>query len=90
MTTPPVRDTLRLVTVGATHGDESGTAALTLQLLEWIGERPRSYAETLEAWKTSCPRLTIWEDAVAEGLVRVDRGSVFLTPSGVYRLSPTS
>jgi hypothetical protein len=51
-------------------------------MLDWIGERPRSYAETLEAWKTSCPRLTIWEDAVAEELVRVDRGSVRVTAAG--------
>jgi hypothetical protein len=56
--------------------------ALTLQLLEWVGERPRSYGETIEAWKTSCPRLTIWEDAVADRLVRVERGSVLLTSAG--------
>lgn len=43
--------------------------ALIVQLLEWIGEQPRGYAETAEAWRTSCPRLTIWEDALSEGLV---------------------
>lgn len=43
--------------------------ALTRQLLEWVGEKPRSYAETMEAWRTSCPRLTIWEDALSEGLL---------------------
>ena len=59
------------------------TSALTLQMLEWIAERPRSYRGTLDAWKTSCPRLTIWEDAVAEGLVRVERGAVVLTSAGV-------
>jgi hypothetical protein len=52
------------------------------QLLEWIAERPRTYAETMEAWKTSCPRLSVWEDAVDEGLVRVTRGSVHLTRAG--------
>jgi hypothetical protein len=57
-------------------------SALTRQLLEWLAERPRSYAETLEAWKTSCPRLTIWEDAVRGGLVRVERGSVLVTSVG--------
>jgi hypothetical protein len=66
--------------------DGQGTAALTWQMLEWIGERPRSYAETLEAWKTSCPRLTIWEDAITGGLVRVERGAVVLTPIGRERL----
>jgi hypothetical protein len=58
-------------------------SALTLQMLEWIAERPRGYAETLEAWKTSCPRLTIWEDAVRGGLVRVERGAVVVTSAGV-------
>jgi hypothetical protein len=43
--------------------------ALTKQLLEWIGGEPRSYAETLDAWRTSCPRLTIWEDATIDGLI---------------------
>lgn len=45
------------------------TEALVLDLLEWIGMRPRPYAEVMEAWRTSCPRLTIWEDAVDRGLV---------------------
>jgi hypothetical protein len=57
-------------------------SALTQQLLEWLAERPRSYAETLEVWKSSCPRLTIWEDAVRGGLVRVERGSVLITSVG--------
>jgi hypothetical protein len=56
--------------------------APTLQLLAWLAERPRSYAETIETWKTSCPRLSVWEDAVADRLVRVERGSVLLTESG--------
>jgi hypothetical protein len=47
---------------------------------------PRSYGETLEAWKTSCPRLTIWEDAIAEGLVRVERGAVVFTSAGRSRV----
>jgi hypothetical protein len=48
------------------------TPALTLQLLAWIAARPRTYGETMEAWRTTCPRLTIWEDAVSDGLVTVD------------------
>jgi hypothetical protein len=48
----------------------SGAAeALTLQLLEWLSERPRTYPEVLDAWRTSCPRLSIWEDACIDGLV---------------------
>jgi len=45
--------------------------SLTLQLLEWISDRPRSYAETMDAWRSTCPRLTIWEDALISGLVQV-------------------
>jgi hypothetical protein len=40
---------------------------LILDLLEWIARQPRSYAEVIEAWRTSCPRLTVWEDAVDRG-----------------------
>ena len=43
--------------------------ALTIQLLEWVGDRPRAYSETIDAWRTSCPRLTVWEDALSEGLI---------------------
>jgi hypothetical protein len=57
-------------------------AAPTVQLLAWIAEQSRSYAETIEAWKTSCPRLAVWEDALADRLVRVDRGCVLLTAAG--------
>ena len=56
--------------------------APTLQMLAWIAEQSRSYAETIEVWKTSCPRLSVWEDALADGFVFVDRGAVRLTASG--------
>jgi hypothetical protein len=49
-------------------------ALLTLQFLAWIAERPRTYAETMEAWRTSCPRLSVWEDANLDGLVRLEGG----------------
>ena len=45
------------------------TDALVLDLVEWVAARPRPYDEVMEAWRTSCPRLTIWEDAVDRGLV---------------------
>ena len=60
--------------------------SLTLQFLEWIAERERTYAQTMEAWKSSCPRLTVWEDAVADGLVRVQRRTVLLTAAGTELL----
>ncbi len=57
-------------------------SAATVQLLVWIAEQSRSYAETIEVWKTSCPRLAVWEDALADDLVRIDRGCVLLTAAG--------
>ena len=47
------------------------TDPLVLDLVEWIGRQPRpySYSEVIETWRTSCPRLTIWEDAVDRGYV---------------------
>jgi hypothetical protein len=45
------------------------TRFLMLDLVEWIAKRPRPYAEVMEAWRTSCPGLPIWEDAVDQGLV---------------------
>lgn len=56
--------------------------ALTTQMLEWLETEPRSYAETIDAWKTSCPRLSIWEDAIADRLVRIEAGRVRVTPAG--------
>ncbi|CAE6834256.1 3-phosphoglycerate dehydrogenase [Paraburkholderia nemoris] len=40
---------------------------LILDLLEWIGPSARPYSEAIEVWRTSCPRLPIWEDAFARG-----------------------
>jgi len=63
------------------------TDALVLDLVEWIGREPRLYSEVIETWRTSCPRLTIWEDAVDRGYVarRPVAGQsvhVAITPSG--------
>ena len=49
--------------------------SLTLQLLEWISARPRTYAEVIDAWRTSCPRLSIWEDACIDGLIDWDQNA---------------
>lgn len=63
---------------------------LTRDLLAWIARQPRSYAEAMDAWRSSCPRFTIWEDAIADGLIREESGTggtlrevqVVLTPRG--------
>ena len=60
------------------------TRLLTLQFLEWLAARPRTYAETMEAWRTSCPRMPVWEDAVDEGLIRLEHRA------GVCTVVPTA
>lgn len=53
---------------------QSAAHALRSQFLAWIDEKPRSYADA-EAWRRSCPHLSIWEDAISEGLVRFENGA---------------
>lgn len=61
---------------------------LTLEFLAWIDSRPRTYAEAMEAWASTCPRHPVWDDALIEGLIRIasaetmDRSMVILTPRG--------
>ena len=43
--------------------------SLILDLIEWLGCSPRPYSEVLDAWRTSCPRLPVWEDANVRGFV---------------------
>jgi hypothetical protein len=42
---------------------------LLLDLVAWVAKEPRDYFETMDAWRTSCPRLPVWEEANARGLV---------------------
>jgi hypothetical protein len=60
------------------------TTALRRQMLEWIAVRPRDYAEVMESWRTSCPRLSIWEDACLDGLMDYEPGTgkVILSEAG--------
>ena len=61
---------------------------LTLEFLAWIDSRPRTYAEAIEAWRSTCPQHPVWDDALIEGLIRIesaetmDRSVVSLTPRG--------
>ena len=64
---------------------------LMLQFLSWLADAPRTYHEVMGAWRSSCPRLTVWEDALADGLVRYEGGQhrlVSLTPQGQALLEP--
>jgi predicted transcriptional regulator len=59
---------------------------LILDLLEWVAKADRTYAEVMEVWRTSCPRLPVWEDANDRGLVAIEEAGgrclVKVTPLG--------
>jgi D-3-phosphoglycerate dehydrogenase len=57
--------------------------ALILDLLEWLAQSERSYQEVMDAWRTSCPRLPVWEDANDRGLVTSEDATVRITSSGL-------
>jgi hypothetical protein len=72
--------------------EKAAAAALTLQFLAFVADG-RSYGETMEAWRSTCPRMPIWEDAVRDGLVRIENGGamkssrIVLTARGQEKLS---
>jgi len=57
--------------------------ALILDLLEWLANGERTYEEVMDAWRTSCPRLTVWEDANDRGLIASEQvnGRRLIRPS---------
>jgi hypothetical protein len=61
---------------------------LLREFLAWVSARRRTYAEAMEAWRSSCPRHTVWEDALGGGLIQIESGEtpqqpeVTLTPRG--------
>ncbi|CAB3831259.1 hypothetical protein ACUDCK_16270 [Achromobacter sp. CF-sbj1-Ac2-l] len=59
-----------------------------MQFLIWVAERPRTYADIMEAWRTSCPRLSAWEDATSNGLVDLARRSAGDAGTAVATLTP--
>lgn len=66
--------------------------ALVVDLLDWIGPRARPYAEVIEAWRTSCPRLPVWEEANARGYLVHEQlegmgAMVSLSPAGFALLN---
>jgi hypothetical protein len=70
---------------------DDAVESLMLDLLEWLGRKDRTYQETMEAWRTSCPRLPVWEDANDRGLVELasanGRSVVRATPAGLALLN---
>ena len=64
--------------------------SLIVDLLAWLAARERSYEEVMDAWRTSCPKFPVWEDANDRGLVtKVPVGDglvVRVTASGIAHL----
>lgn len=66
---------------------------LMLEFLAWISSRRRTYTEAIDAWQSHCPRQTIWEDAIIDGYIQLNRAEtthdpeVTLTPRGLALLS---
>jgi hypothetical protein len=61
---------------------------LMREFLSWVSCRQRTYVEAMEAWRSACPRQTIWEGALLDGLIEIERGGpqnqleVVLSPRG--------
>ena len=45
---------------------------LMREFLTWVATRPRSYEEAMDAWRSTCPRHSVWEDALIDGLIAVE------------------
>ena len=69
--------------------------SLVVDLVSWVAKKPRPYSEVMDAWRTSCPRLSIWEDAIDHGFLKrktdsevgqmvvvTDKGRTFLNDAG--------
>ena len=69
---------------------------LALEFLAWVASRPRTYAGAMEAWASTCPRNSVWEDALINGLIQVEssdtmnQARVVLTPQGRAMLDGNS
>jgi hypothetical protein len=53
---------------------------LMLQFLAWVSSRHRTYADAMNAWQSTCPRHTIWEDAIIDGLIELNRSEIAQEP----------
>jgi len=63
---------------------EPQPSLIMIQFLQWVAARPRTREDVMEAWRSSCPRFPVWEDARAEGLIRQSGGD-----RGVHRVELT-
>ena len=69
---------------------------LMIEFLSWIASQRRTYAQAMDAWRSSCPRHTVWEDAIAAGFIQIENAQslnhspVTLTPCGRSLLESVS
>ncbi len=61
---------------------EANLDSLVFDLVEWVGKEPRTYRQVMDAWRTSCPRLTVWEEALDRGLLARKGENVVVTQAG--------
>ncbi len=59
------------------------TEALVLDLVEWIAKEPRAYDTVMDAWRTFCPRLPVWETACDRAYLARINGEVRVTAEGL-------
>ena len=64
---------------------EAQPTLIMIQFLQWVADRPRSREDVMDAWKSSCPRFPVWEDARADGLIRQSGGE-----AGKHRVELTA
>ena len=69
-------------TVSLAQQASAAPELLLRELLAWIEDAPRTYAETIEAWRSNCPRHPVLDDAFTDGLACVTDGLVVLTETG--------
>ncbi|MGY9057228.1 MAG: hypothetical protein ACKVGZ_16800 [Alphaproteobacteria bacterium] len=62
------------------------TEALVIDLVEWVAKQPRDYTDVMDAWRTSCPRLPVWEESCDRRYVERVRGQVRATDDGLAML----
>jgi len=78
-------------TKGTLNSMADTVETLILDLLDWLMIRDRTYEEAIDAWRTSCPRLPVWEEANDRGLVTREQVNgnyvVRVTTSGLSLLS---
>lgn len=70
------------------RGGVTAADLLLRDFLAWIAREPRSYAETMEAWRSHCPRFTIWEDAIAGDLIAMTRDGASTFAESKVELTP--